>query len=96
VAAGIDGSFEGDAHAFLASVYKNPRLPLESRIQAASRALRVEKPVPVSESPYHGLADALRESRKLALSQAETDNSVHGQTLLIGRGGSTDDRGENS
>ena len=44
-AAGIDGSFEGDAHAFLASVYKNPRLPLELRILAASRALRVEKPV---------------------------------------------------
>ena len=48
-AAGIDGSFEGDAHAFLASVYKNPRLPLELRILAASRALRVEKPVPVHE-----------------------------------------------
>ena len=48
-AAGIDGSFEGDAHAFLASVYKNPRLPLELRILAASRPLRVEKPVPVQE-----------------------------------------------
>lgn len=43
--AGIDGAFEGDAHAFLQAVYKNPDVPLEVRILAASRALRVEKPV---------------------------------------------------
>lgn len=43
--AGIDGAFEGDAHAFLQAVYKNPEVPLEVRIMAASRALRVEKPV---------------------------------------------------
>ncbi len=44
-AAGIDGAFEGDAHAFLQAVYKNPDVPLEVRIMAAGRALRVEKPV---------------------------------------------------
>ncbi len=43
--AGIDGAFEGDAHAFLQAVYKDPDVPLEIRIMAASRALRVEKPV---------------------------------------------------
>lgn len=43
--AGIDGAFDGDAHAFLQAVYKNPEVPLEVRIMAASRALRVEKPV---------------------------------------------------
>jgi hypothetical protein len=37
--------FEGDAHDFLESVYKNPAIPLEVRIMAAGRALRVEKPV---------------------------------------------------
>ncbi|WP_421760320.1 hypothetical protein [Devosia sp.] len=37
--------FEGDAHAFLSSIYKNTKLPLEIRILAAGRALRVEKPV---------------------------------------------------
>lgn len=40
----IDGAFEGDAHAFLKAVYQNPKVPLEVRIQAAGRALRVEKP----------------------------------------------------
>lgn len=43
--ASMPDAFEGDAHAFLASVYKNPKLPLEVRILAAGRALRVEKPV---------------------------------------------------
>ena len=42
--AGIDEAFDGDAHAFLQAVYKNPDVPLEIRIMAASRALRVEKP----------------------------------------------------
>ena len=44
-AAGIDDAFEGDAHAFLQAVYRNPDVPLEIRIMAAGRALRVEKPV---------------------------------------------------
>jgi len=43
-AAAIDEAFEGDAHAFLAAVYRNPAVPLDLRILAASRALRVEKP----------------------------------------------------
>ena len=43
-AAQIDGAFEGDAHAFLQAVYRNPNVPLEIRIMAAGRALRVEKP----------------------------------------------------
>ena len=42
--ANIDGAFDGDAHGFLVAVYKNPEVPLEIRIMAASRALRVEKP----------------------------------------------------
>ena len=44
-AAQIDDAFDGDAHAFLQAVYKNPEVPLEIRIMAAGRALRVEKPV---------------------------------------------------
>ncbi|GAG12846.1 unnamed protein product, partial [marine sediment metagenome] len=41
-AASIDGAFEGDAHAFLAAVYRDPAVcvPLETRIMAAGRALR--------------------------------------------------------
>jgi len=44
-ASNVSNAFAGDAHAFLASVYKNPDFPLEVRILAAGRALRVEKPV---------------------------------------------------
>ena len=89
-AAGIDGSFEGDAHAFLASVYKNPRLPLELRILAASRALRVEKPVPVHESPYHGFADQVAAARKLAPSHLQRQTApTTRRSLLAGVGGQT-------
>lgn len=47
-AATIDDAFEGDAHAFLQAVYRNPQVPLEIRIMAAGRALRVEKPTLVA------------------------------------------------
>lgn len=40
----VEGAFEGDAHAFLQTVYRNPEVPLEIRILAATKALRVEKP----------------------------------------------------
>ncbi len=53
-AASIEGAFEGDAHAFLTAVYRNPAVPLEIRIMAASKALRVEKP---ALSAVHGRMD---------------------------------------
>ncbi len=53
-AASIDGAFEGDAHAFLAAVYRDPAVPLEIRIMVAGRALRVEKP---ALSAVHGRMD---------------------------------------
>ena len=43
-AASVSEGFEGDAHAFLQAVYRNSEVPLEIRIMAAGRALRVEKP----------------------------------------------------
>ena len=43
-AASIDRAFVGDAHAFLTAVYRNPAVLLETRIMAAGKALRVEKP----------------------------------------------------
>jgi hypothetical protein len=64
----IDGAFEGDAHAFLQAVYKNPDVPLEIRIQAASRALRVEKPILSANHSTHnvnvGLADRMARANK--------------------------------
>ena len=43
-AASVSEGFEGDAHAFLQAVYRNPDVALEIRIMAAGRAMRVEKP----------------------------------------------------
>ncbi len=67
-AASIDGAFEGDAHAFLTAVYRDPAVPLEIRIMAAGRALRVEKPAlsaSHSVSEVHGnIAVRLEAARK--------------------------------
>jgi len=39
-----EGAFEGDAHAFLVAVYKNPDLPVTLRTDAAKAAAPYEKP----------------------------------------------------
>lgn len=74
----IDGAFDGDAHAFLQAVYKNPDVPLEIRIQAASRALRVEKPILSANHSTHninvGLADRMERANKRII-EARTLNS---------------------
>jgi hypothetical protein len=67
-AASIDGAFEGDAHAFLTAVYQDPAVPLEIRIMAAGRALRVEKPALSAThgrlDVHFGIADRLEAARK--------------------------------
>jgi hypothetical protein len=40
----VGGAFEGDAHAYLTSVYKDPSKPENVRIDAAKAAIRYEKP----------------------------------------------------
>ena len=37
-------AFDGDAHALLMSVYKDPRHPIDLRLDAAGKAIRYEKP----------------------------------------------------
>ena len=75
-AATIDEGFEGDAHAFLQAVYRNPDVPLEVRIMAAGRALRVEKPaLSASRSQMDvnlNIADRLEEARKRANQYRQT------------------------
>ncbi len=44
IASVIEDAFEGDAHAFLVSLYKNPRQPIEIRVEAAKAAIGYEKP----------------------------------------------------
>ena len=39
-----EGAFQGDAHAFLMAVYRDSNVPLDMRIEAASVAIRYEKP----------------------------------------------------
>ena len=43
-------AFEGDAHAFLVAVYKDPSHPYELRIDAAKAAVRYEKPALATSS----------------------------------------------
>ncbi len=40
----VPDAFEGDAHAFLIAIYKDPRQPIELRLEAAGKAIRYEKP----------------------------------------------------
>lgn len=44
IAAQVAGAFEGDAHALLMAVYKDPAIELELRIDCAKAAIRYEKP----------------------------------------------------
>ena len=44
IEAAMPGAFEGDAHAFLMAVYKDPKQPLDLRVDAAKSAIRYEKP----------------------------------------------------
>jgi hypothetical protein len=39
-----DDAFQGDAHALLMAVYKDPRQPVQLRLEAARAAIAYEKP----------------------------------------------------
>src|SRR5712671_4968454 len=49
----VGGAFEGDALAYLMSVYKDPSKPENLRIDAAKAAIRYERPAlaPVAQAP---------------------------------------------
>jgi len=44
IGAAIEGAFEGDAHALLMTIYKDPKQDIDLRIEAAKAAIRYEKP----------------------------------------------------
>ncbi|MBO1021455.1 hypothetical protein IPV08_15950 [Methylobacterium sp. SD274] len=44
IAAVIPGAFDGDAHALLMAVYRDPAQEWQLRVQAASKAIQYEKP----------------------------------------------------
>jgi hypothetical protein len=58
----MPGAFEGDAHAFLMAVYKDPKQEPKLRVSAAVAAIRYEKPALASvevsgdkENPLHSI-----------------------------------------
>ena len=58
----VPDAFAGDAVAFLQTVYKDPRIPLRVRLDAAAKAARFERPMCVakaagSERPMPGTHD---------------------------------------
>lgn len=44
ISAAIPNAFDGDAHAFMVSLYKNPSIPFDMRLDAAKSAAPYEKP----------------------------------------------------
>ena len=49
IEASLPEAFRGDAHAFMVTVYKDPQLPIDLRLDAAKAAIRFEKsPQPTS------------------------------------------------
>ncbi len=82
-AASIDGAFEGDAHAFLQAVYQDPAVPLEIRIMAAGKALRVEKP---TLSASHSVSE-------VNVNIAKRLEAARKRVALIGRAGSGGENG---
>jgi hypothetical protein len=44
IGAVIAGAFDGDSHALLMTIYKDPERPIELRMEAAKAAIAYEKP----------------------------------------------------
>lgn len=44
ISATMPGAFDGDAHALLMTVYRNPEVDMDLRVRAATSAIRYEKP----------------------------------------------------
>lgn len=79
----IPGLFEGDSHALLMSVYKNPAMEWSARIDAAKAAIRFEKP---SLSAVETSGDIVR--RKMSdLSDTELEERKKALLELAVKGG---------
>ena len=78
IAAALPAGFEGDAHALLMAVYKNPAIDLHVRLDAAKAAIRFEKPLPAplaaEQSPIRSPAEEARRAELLTGFQRMVDN----------------------
>ena len=71
----VGGAFEGDALAYLTSIYKDPAKPENVRMDAAKAAIRYERVAlaPVEQAPETDLTpDALRWHRRLGEAPSPT------------------------
>jgi hypothetical protein len=79
-----EGTFDGDGHALLMAVYKNPAFPVEIRIDAAKAAVGYEKPKLSSgnmkiESPLSDLLKDL-DGRTRGLPNATKEAGVYDES----------------
>ena len=91
-AASIDDAFQGDAHAFLTAVYQNPKAPLEIRILAATKALRVEKPALSAVGAKVGLDGTILPGGATVVEMPTTIELVAAEP--VGKIENTDDKAE--
>jgi len=80
----VEGAFEGDALAYLASIYKNPAKPDNLRMDAAKVAIRYERPAlaPVEQAPesdFVPLPERLKGYAREDLIQANASKVVEGE-----------------
>jgi hypothetical protein len=90
IAAALPAAFEGDAHALLMALYKNPSVDLHVRLDAAKVAIRFEKPLPApltaEQSPVRSPAEEARRVELLARFQEMVDNLREREAAVRRRG----------
>jgi hypothetical protein len=86
--------FDGDAHAFLVSVYRNESLPLDPRIKAAGLAMPYERPRLASTSvTVRHISDMTEEEIAAAIADAEaTADALEGIRSVVPTGPGTQTR----
>jgi hypothetical protein len=76
-----DETFEGDAHALLALIYKNASLPLAVRLDAAKAAIRYENPAMTAVDAHSKTETVLYAISDKPMTEAEWALKWTGQPL---------------
>ena len=80
----IPEAFVGDAHAFLMTIYKDPRHPIELRVDAAAKAIRFEKPTLAAVNVNSTIKQSVHDFTNEELEQLIAE-SPEGQAILAAR-----------
>ena len=70
----IPDAFDGDAHALLMAIYKDPAQPMDMRIAAAGKAIRYEKPA-LAQIEMHSEANVIHEIRDAGQNHQHHDHA---------------------